>query len=183
MPDGSDPSTRLTRDAQQRCNAVIGTRPPNAPDRTRLRLVTRFLPAPLYRAAASCPAHLADPGYDGAPIGILIPVRQPPGGLAGGHQHDRPHAVSCFRRSPAARPGRSDPGSPWPRAGPGRRGSHRVKDTLCEALSALNDRGAVADVPGEHPGRHDGRAPAVGETRRIWGRSGGASPVRGRGAL
>jgi len=27
---------------------------------------------------------LADPGYDGAPIGILIPVKQPPGG----REHD-----------------------------------------------------------------------------------------------
>jgi hypothetical protein len=36
------------------------------------------LPA-LYRAAADLPA-LADPGYEGAGIGILIPVRQPPGG-------------------------------------------------------------------------------------------------------
>jgi DDE superfamily endonuclease len=36
------------------------------------------LPA-LYRAAADLPV-LADPGYEGAGIGILIPVRQPPGG-------------------------------------------------------------------------------------------------------
>ena len=36
------------------------------------------LPA-LYRAAADLPA-LADPGYEGAGIGILIPVRQSPGG-------------------------------------------------------------------------------------------------------
>ena len=32
------------RDAQQRYDAVIGTRPPNAPGRARLPLVTRFLP-------------------------------------------------------------------------------------------------------------------------------------------
>jgi hypothetical protein len=36
------------------------------------------LPA-LYPAAAGLPA-LADPGYEGAGIGIVIPVRQPPGG-------------------------------------------------------------------------------------------------------
>jgi DDE superfamily endonuclease len=36
------------------------------------------LPA-LYRAAADLPT-LADPGYEGAGIGILIPVKQPPGG-------------------------------------------------------------------------------------------------------
>jgi len=36
------------------------------------------LPA-LYRAAADLPT-LADPGYDGAGIGILIPVKQPTGG-------------------------------------------------------------------------------------------------------
>src|ERR1019366_5251637 len=35
------------RDAPQRYDAVIGTRPPNAPGRARLPLVTRFLPAPL----------------------------------------------------------------------------------------------------------------------------------------
>jgi len=37
------------------------------------------LPA-LYRAAAAGLPTLADPGYDGAGIGIHIPVRQPPGG-------------------------------------------------------------------------------------------------------
>jgi DDE superfamily endonuclease len=37
------------------------------------------LPA-LYRAAATGLPTLADPGYDGAGIGILIPVKQPPGG-------------------------------------------------------------------------------------------------------
>jgi hypothetical protein len=37
------------------------------------------LPA-LYRAAATGLPTLADPGYDGAGIGILIPARQPPGG-------------------------------------------------------------------------------------------------------
>lgn len=37
------------------------------------------LPA-LYRAAAIGLPTLADPGYDGAGIGILIPVKQPPGG-------------------------------------------------------------------------------------------------------
>jgi hypothetical protein len=37
------------------------------------------LPA-LYQAAATGLPTLADPGYDGAGIGILIPVRQPPGG-------------------------------------------------------------------------------------------------------
>jgi hypothetical protein len=38
------------------------------------------LPA-LYCAAASADLPtLADPGYDGAGIGILIPVKQPPGG-------------------------------------------------------------------------------------------------------
>jgi hypothetical protein len=49
VPDGSDPSTLSPglRDAQQRYDAVIGTRPPNAPGRACLPLVTRFLPAPL----------------------------------------------------------------------------------------------------------------------------------------
>jgi hypothetical protein len=37
------------------------------------------LPA-LYRAAAAGLPTLADPGYDGAGLGILIPVKQPPGG-------------------------------------------------------------------------------------------------------
>ncbi len=37
------------------------------------------LPA-LYQAAATGLPALADPGYEGAGIGILIPVRQPPGG-------------------------------------------------------------------------------------------------------
>jgi hypothetical protein len=35
---------------------------------------------PLYRAAAADLPTLADPGYDGAGIGILIPVKQPAGG-------------------------------------------------------------------------------------------------------
>jgi hypothetical protein len=39
----------------------------------------RALPA-LYLAAATGLPTLADPGYDGAGIGILIPVKQPPGG-------------------------------------------------------------------------------------------------------
>jgi hypothetical protein len=34
----------------------------------------------LYRAAAADLPTLADPGYDGAGIGILIPVQQPPAG-------------------------------------------------------------------------------------------------------
>jgi hypothetical protein len=34
---------------------------------------------PLYRAAATGLPTLADPGYEGAGIGILIPARQPPG--------------------------------------------------------------------------------------------------------
>jgi DDE superfamily endonuclease len=34
----------------------------------------------LYPAAATGLPTLADPGYEGAGIGILIPVRQPPGG-------------------------------------------------------------------------------------------------------
>jgi hypothetical protein len=37
------------------------------------------LPA-LYHAAATGLPTLADPGYEGAGIGILIPVKQPPGG-------------------------------------------------------------------------------------------------------
>ena len=37
------------------------------------------LPA-LYQAAATGLPALADPGYEGAGLGILIPVRQPPGG-------------------------------------------------------------------------------------------------------
>lgn len=40
---------------------------------------THALPA-LYRAAAAGLPTLADPGYDGAGIGIHIPVKQPPGG-------------------------------------------------------------------------------------------------------
>lgn len=39
----------------------------------------RALPA-LYRAAAADLPTLADPGYEGAGIGILIPVEQPPRG-------------------------------------------------------------------------------------------------------
>jgi hypothetical protein len=39
---------------------------------------THALPA-LYHAAADLPT-LADPGYDGAGIGIYIPVKQPTGG-------------------------------------------------------------------------------------------------------
>jgi hypothetical protein len=39
----------------------------------------RALPA-LYRAAAADLPTLADPGYEGAGIGILIPVKQPAGG-------------------------------------------------------------------------------------------------------
>lgn len=37
------------------------------------------LPA-LYRAATRDLPTLADPGYEGAGIGILIPIKQPPGG-------------------------------------------------------------------------------------------------------
>jgi DDE superfamily endonuclease len=40
---------------------------------------THALPA-LYWAAAHDLPTLADPGYDGAGVGILIPVKQPPGG-------------------------------------------------------------------------------------------------------
>jgi hypothetical protein len=40
---------------------------------------THAFPA-LYPAAAAGLAALADPGYEGAGVGILIPVKQPPGG-------------------------------------------------------------------------------------------------------
>jgi hypothetical protein len=45
------------------------------PDLTAARV--HALPA-LYQAAAANLPTLADPGYDGAGIGILIPVKQPP---------------------------------------------------------------------------------------------------------
>jgi hypothetical protein len=55
---------------------VSGVEPGSVRDLTAAR--ARALPA-LYRAAADLPA-VAGPGYEGAGIGILIPVRQPPGG-------------------------------------------------------------------------------------------------------
>jgi hypothetical protein len=55
---------------------VSGAEPGSVHDLTAARI--HALPA-LYRAAADLPT-LADPGYEGAGIGILIPVKQPPGG-------------------------------------------------------------------------------------------------------
>ena len=51
--------------------------PGSVHDITTARL--HALPA-LYRAAAAGLPTLADPGYQGAGLGILIPVKQPPGG-------------------------------------------------------------------------------------------------------
>ena len=51
---------------QQRYDAVIGTRPPNASGRARLPLVTRFLPAPQVVQLAEkdlCPAWLPPPRW------------------------------------------------------------------------------------------------------------------------
>jgi hypothetical protein len=57
---------------------VSPAEPGSVHDLTAARI--HALPA-LYRAAATASlATLADPGYDGAGIGILIPVKQPPGG-------------------------------------------------------------------------------------------------------
>ena len=56
---------------------VSGAEPGSVHDLTAAR--THALPA-LYRAAATGLPTLADPGYDGAGIGILIPVKQPPDG-------------------------------------------------------------------------------------------------------
>ncbi len=56
---------------------VSGVEPGSVHDLTAAR--AHALPA-LYRAAAADLPTLADPGYEGAGIGILIPVKQPPGG-------------------------------------------------------------------------------------------------------
>lgn len=56
---------------------VSDAEPGSVHDITAARI--HALPA-LYRAAAAGLPALADPGYDGAGIGIHIPVRQPPGG-------------------------------------------------------------------------------------------------------
>ena len=56
---------------------VSEAEPGSVHDITAARL--RALPA-LYRAAAAGLPTLADPGYDGAGIGIYVPVKQPPGG-------------------------------------------------------------------------------------------------------
>jgi len=56
---------------------VSGVEPGSVHDLTAAR--THALPA-LYHAAATGLPTLADPGYEGAGIGILIPVRQPAGG-------------------------------------------------------------------------------------------------------
>jgi len=56
---------------------VSDVQPGSVHDLTAAR--THALPA-LYRAAAADLPTLADPGYDGAGIGILIPVKQPAGG-------------------------------------------------------------------------------------------------------
>jgi hypothetical protein len=56
---------------------VSDAEPGSVHDLTAARI--HALPA-LYRAAAAKLPTLADPGYDGAGIGILIPVRQPTGG-------------------------------------------------------------------------------------------------------
>jgi hypothetical protein len=55
---------------------VSGVEPGSVHDLTAARI---HAPPALYRAAADLPT-LADLGYDGAGIGIHIPVRQPPGG-------------------------------------------------------------------------------------------------------
>jgi DDE superfamily endonuclease len=60
---------------------VSDVQPGSVHDLTAAR--THALPA-LYRAAAADLPTLADPGYDGAGIGILIPVKQP----ADGHELD-----------------------------------------------------------------------------------------------
>jgi DDE superfamily endonuclease len=56
---------------------VSEVEPGSVHDITAARL--HALPA-LYRAAAAGLPTLADPGYEGAGLGILIPVKQPPGG-------------------------------------------------------------------------------------------------------
>ena len=56
---------------------VSGVEPGSVHDITAARI--HALPA-LYRAAAAGLPALADPGYDGAGLGILIPVKQPSGG-------------------------------------------------------------------------------------------------------
>jgi hypothetical protein len=55
----------------------FGVEPGSGHDIIAARL--HALPA-LYRAAAADLPTLADPGYEGAGLGILIPVKQPPGG-------------------------------------------------------------------------------------------------------
>ena len=56
---------------------VSDVEPGSVHDITAARI--HALPA-LYRAATAGLPTLADPGYDGAGLGILIPVKQPPGG-------------------------------------------------------------------------------------------------------
>jgi DDE superfamily endonuclease len=56
---------------------VSPAEPGSVHDLTAARL--HALPA-LYQAAAAGLPTLADPGYGGAGLGILIPVKQPPGG-------------------------------------------------------------------------------------------------------
>ncbi len=56
---------------------VSEVEPGSVHDLTAARI--HALPA-LYRAAAAGLPTLADPGYEGAGLGILIPVKQPPGG-------------------------------------------------------------------------------------------------------
>lgn len=66
-------SRRYARRTGSRCGSRTWS------DITAARL--HALPALHHAAAAGLPT-LADPGYDGAGIGILIPVKQPVGGRA-----------------------------------------------------------------------------------------------------
>jgi len=65
----------LTGSATAQCRMRL--EPGSVYDITAARL--HALPA-LYRAAAAGLLTLADPGYEGAGLGILIPVKQPPSG-------------------------------------------------------------------------------------------------------
>jgi DDE superfamily endonuclease len=90
---------------------VSRAEPGSVHDITAARL--RALPA-LYRAAAAGLPTLADPGYDGAGIGIHIPVIKPP--RRAGTRHQYPHPPRAPRRKRprgACSPALS--GSTWPR--------------------------------------------------------------------
>ncbi len=119
------------RDAPQRYDAVVGTRPPNAPGRARLPLVRRFLPA----------SHITCVTLRGTGSGLAPPRRREPGGLAretirrrqaGAHGS----IVTGTPLTPLAVPLRVDPRREEPPGQPGQHGNVRDNDTQHQRIVA-----------------------------------------------